>query len=38
MVETTKTAAHTEEAVRRAIEHLQQSILVQEAILYGPML
>jgi predicted nucleotidyltransferase len=34
-VETTKTATHTEEVVRQAIERLQQSILVQQVILFG---
>ena len=34
-METNKTATHTGEIVRRAIERLQQKILVQQAILFG---
>lgn len=34
-METTETATHTEEIVRRAIERLQQKIQVHQAILFG---
>lgn len=34
-METTKTTTHTEEIVRRAIEHLRQKIRVQQVVLFG---